>query len=465
MAKGTRRSPSQYNFAKLEFDETLLDKHFSPLTSRRIDYVVVHHMTVVGKDDAVNALDACYSIWQTRQASAHYGVQGTRIRQYVYDKDFAWATGSNAGNLHGISIEHTNTTAGPKWLVSNQTMLTGAKLAAWIHVVYGLGRPTTDANGKSGTLRQHEAFTSTSCPGPFLGGTEWMAYYREVVKQYDIIKKGKPVEDAPVVPPKQETPLPPIPAGPTLTKKTSYANLSGYDTVGKGQATRVARADECARLLLSGDPDFIHAVEADESMLPKMDKVLADYTRVPQGGAGRESWYKSGQGLKILAAKRYDVKGTSELNGDDKPYLIYVWEQDGFRGIEVVFHSENETKGTKQKPQLRDVLDQAEAWKVKYDVRWSNVCVTGDTNSESALTWAQDWGWEAADRKAPAASRVNEEYKSLNRWSSKTVLGNKIDLFIVRPQAVVTRYNQTVGSKSSSIIDHNKQFLVRELLK
>lgn len=466
MAKGKRRSVSQYNFPKLEFDETLLSKHYSPLKSRRIDYVVVHHMTIVGKDDSTSALTACYNVWQSRQASAHYGVQGGSIRQYVYDKDFAWATGSNAGNLHGISIEHANSTGANKWLVSNQTVLTGAKLAAWIHVVYGLGRPKSDANGKTGTLRQHEAFTSTACPGPYLGGTQWAAYVKEAQKQYDLIKRGNasaPVAPAPKPKPSKPAPVPVAPK-PTMTKRTSYLNLAGYDTVHDGKATRVQRADECARLLLNGDPHFIHAVEAPEDMLPKMDKVLKDYIRIPQGGEGRESWYKAGQGTKIIFAKRYSLPKSTMLDGDDKPFLIYVWEENGFRGLEAVFHSENETKSSKQKEQLKAVLDKIAAIKKKYDVPWANVMATGDTNSPSAASWVAAWpGWRSGDALAPAAARNNEEYQSFNGWNPATRLGNKIDLFIVNAKCTVTRFNQTVGQTMARTADHNKQFIVREI--
>lgn len=457
----TRRTPAQYNWTRVEFDETWLKKHYSPLTARRIDYVVVHHMTVVGKDTSTSALDACYNIWQSRQASAHYGVQGEQVRQYVKDKDFAWATGSNAGNLHGISIEHTNSAAGPNWLVSELTMRTGAKLAAALHIAYGLGRPTSNANGTTGTLRQHEAFTSTACPGPFLGGTQWLAYVKEAQKQYDLFKsKGATKPAVPATPSKPAVPAKPV--GPTLTVDDSFLNCAAYDVVGQGKKTRVSRADECATLLRSGDPLFIHAVEVDEDMLAKMDAVLAEYKRLPQGGKGRESWHRKDAAVKILEAKRFSLDKGSMLDGDDKPYVVYAWELDGYKGVTAVFHSENETEGAKQKAQLKDVLDTVEEYKVRHGVKWANCLAAGDTNTPLAAQFVRELGWRAGDALAPAASRKGEEYKSFNGWSAAAKAGAKIDVFAVRGSTTVTRFNQTL---KKTVSDHNKQYLVRELVK
>src|SRR5699024_2613972 len=111
-ASMTRRSPSQYNWAKLRYDETILDKHYTPQSSKNVRFIVVHHMTIIGSGSGA-ALDACYNVWQNRRASAHYGVDGNLVRQYVWDKDFAWATGSTIGNRDCISIEHANSTSGP----------------------------------------------------------------------------------------------------------------------------------------------------------------------------------------------------------------------------------------------------------------------------------------------------------------------------------------------------------------
>lgn len=187
----TRRKPEEYNFDKLQFDERLLTKHFTSQKKKDLEYVVVHHMVV--KDRDVNdddALDTVYNIWQSRPASAHYGVDGKFIGQFVWDKDYAWATGNTLGNRHGISIEHVNSTLDEPgtrndYKISEETWKNGAKLAAHIHKVYGLGRPV-----KNKTIRKHSSFSSTQCPGPYMSKI-WDDYVDYAKKVYDEITGSK----------------------------------------------------------------------------------------------------------------------------------------------------------------------------------------------------------------------------------------------------------------------------------
>ena len=197
----TRRSPSQYDWDKCEFDETLLTKHFTPLSSRVIKFVVIHHMVIPDRDPAKDdALDACYRVWQTREASAHYGVERGSVRQYVWDKDRAWATGNNEGNNHGISIEHANLTldeAGTArdYLIHDETLATSARLVAAIHRYHKLGRPS------SKTVRKHSSFKATGCPGPHFDRI-WSDYIASCAAAYD----GKPA--TPSKPAPKPTPEP-----------------------------------------------------------------------------------------------------------------------------------------------------------------------------------------------------------------------------------------------------------------
>lgn len=186
----TRRKPNEYNWDKAQFDETLLTKHFTSKPSKQVRFIVAHHMIVLNTDaEDDEALDACYRIWQSRPASAHYGVDGAFVRQYVWDKDYAWATGNTIGNLHGISIEHANMTLdepGSKrdYLVDEETWKNGAKLAAYLHKVHKLGRPV-----KNVTLRRHSDFSATACPGPYFDKI-WDQYHAEAVRVYDTIIVG-----------------------------------------------------------------------------------------------------------------------------------------------------------------------------------------------------------------------------------------------------------------------------------
>lgn len=198
-----RRNVDQYNWERLEFDETLLTKHFTPKNQRDIKGFVVHHMIILNKQiDAPDALDVCFNVWQDRPASAHYGVDGRFVRQYVWDKDYAWANGHTWANDHFLSVEHANMTlneAGTHndYLVDEETWRNGAKLIGYGHKTHALGAPRMGA-----TVRKHGEFSATECPGPHLGGTIWHDYNEEVGRVYDAAMSGRVLEDhvpAPVV--------------------------------------------------------------------------------------------------------------------------------------------------------------------------------------------------------------------------------------------------------------------------
>lgn len=164
----TRRNPAEYNFNTLEFDEQIMQKHFTKGRSgKKIGFVVLHHMVIRDLDvNRPDALDACFATWQKRESSAHYGVDGGFIRQFVYDSDTAWATGKVVGNQQGISIEHVNVTldepgTANDYLISELTLETSARLTAAIHKKHGLGRPTR------ATVKVHQDFKATACPGPY----------------------------------------------------------------------------------------------------------------------------------------------------------------------------------------------------------------------------------------------------------------------------------------------------------
>src|SRR5690554_6920800 len=107
-----RRTPAQYNWSAVQFDERILRKHFTAPRRQKIAFVVAHHSTIVGKGTG-SANDTMYNVWQSREASAHYGVDGDYVMQFVWDSNAAWAVGNTTGNHAGISIEHANATAGP----------------------------------------------------------------------------------------------------------------------------------------------------------------------------------------------------------------------------------------------------------------------------------------------------------------------------------------------------------------
>lgn len=148
------------NWVTLDADvNRILNKHYTPgRGGQKIQYVVIHH-------NAGNlTVEGCWSVWQTREASAHYQVEaGGRIGQLVWDKDTAWHAANALANQRSIGIEHANnsTTA---WTVSEATLENGAHLVAALCVYYRLGRPVWLRN-----VFPHNYFAATGCPGALAG--------------------------------------------------------------------------------------------------------------------------------------------------------------------------------------------------------------------------------------------------------------------------------------------------------
>lgn len=150
----------------------ILTKHFtSGRGGKKINKIVVHYnagdLTVEG----------CYSVWQTRQASAHYQVESNgRIGQLVWDADTAWHCGNFSQNQQSIGIEHANKSGGT---ITETCLDAGAHLVAALCKYYGLGRPEWLKN-----VFPHKYFASTSCPGQIYG-TQKDAYIKRAQQWYD----------------------------------------------------------------------------------------------------------------------------------------------------------------------------------------------------------------------------------------------------------------------------------------
>jgi hypothetical protein len=159
------RTPEQYDWTNALFNDRRLTKHFTSPRRSQITHVTLHHMTIVAPADkprSTVALEGCYRTWQNREASANYGVSGELVWQFVSDFDAAWSDANNTSNHSTLSIEHANSTAGPKWQISDETMRTGQRLVATLHRLYGLGRPSRK------TVRVHQDYYATACPGPYM---------------------------------------------------------------------------------------------------------------------------------------------------------------------------------------------------------------------------------------------------------------------------------------------------------
>ena len=128
----------------------------------KIQKIFVHHM-------AGNlTVKQCGSVFDNRQASAHYGVNGTAIGQYVDEKDTAWHCGNFSWNQKSVGIELANDGgSSTNWHVSDKTIATAIKLIADICKRNGIERLTYTGN-MNGNICMHKWVASTSCPGPYL---------------------------------------------------------------------------------------------------------------------------------------------------------------------------------------------------------------------------------------------------------------------------------------------------------
>jgi len=383
----TRRTPAQYKWSALEFDETILTKHFTSPRSLKIAFVVVHHMTIIG-DGTGKALTGCYNTWQTREASAHYGVEEGLVRQFVWDRDAAWATANRTGNHAGISIEHANISTDPEWRVSDKTWKTGARLAAHIHKVYKLGRPVKDK-----TLRRHKDFYATACPGPYINSI-WSKYVAEAQRVYDEITAPAPVP-----------PVDPPTTGPEVV--SASLNAASYNAL--GARTYKGRVDRYVARRLKYLVDVLNFQEVGNGinraskpnclMRDRLDtKFGATYKR--RGGSDGRYNYTNLLRVKHVKSGVITAARSTWFNGDDKQASWEVFEKDGVRAMDVSAHLENEdgvVADAKRVASMLNIVAQALAIAKTLNVDIRNIMFTGDTNSAGMVAAAMKAaGWRNA---------------------------------------------------------------------
>lgn len=115
-------------------------------TKRKITKIVIHWM--VG---TLASTDVTFSR-RGSGVSAHYGVEGNNVHQYVKDNNIAWHAIS--GNPFSIGIEHS---AAPGRKATDATYATTAELIASACRIYGLN-PDRD-------IVPHCLYVQTRCPG------------------------------------------------------------------------------------------------------------------------------------------------------------------------------------------------------------------------------------------------------------------------------------------------------------
>lgn len=131
----------------------------------KVQGIVVHHAASTSLDSIGSTFARAY-----RNGSAHYGVGGNQIHQYVDENNTTWHCNNWWGNLRTVSIETTNSTGAPNWEIAPDTFETLVKMVADIAKRNNLGKLWVNPNADMPTLSGHKDWygASTVCPGPSL---------------------------------------------------------------------------------------------------------------------------------------------------------------------------------------------------------------------------------------------------------------------------------------------------------
>lgn len=151
-------------------DYTKLSPHCTKNRNHKIDTITIHHM-------AGNiTVETCGQVFQTRQASTNYGVDGRgRVGLFVNENDRAWATANPGNDNRAVNIEVANCGSAPDWPVSDAALNKLVELVADICRRNGIeklvwGETRSDrVNRRNGcNMTVHSDFMATICPGPYL---------------------------------------------------------------------------------------------------------------------------------------------------------------------------------------------------------------------------------------------------------------------------------------------------------
>lgn len=195
-------TPEQYDWDKLKFKNMLLPSNLynKGRAGQKIEYFTVHHMIILDRGAKNESpLEACRRVWvDGRQASAHYGVSGDYVAQYVFDNDTAWSNANADSNRRSVSVEHANKTLDEPgthndYVIDEKTFFSGARLIAHGHHLFDL------TPRRNLTVRKHSEFTATACPGPYFD-RNFNRYFDLMHDIYNTVKKGDPVAPVPQLP-------------------------------------------------------------------------------------------------------------------------------------------------------------------------------------------------------------------------------------------------------------------------
>lgn len=414
---GKFRAPKDYDFRLQLFDETHMlatsgAKRRSSVRTRRVKHIDIHHMTILSTNNG-GALAACYRTWQTREASAHYGIDKYRVGQFVYDNRMAWGNGNGTANQEGIIVEHANATAGPKWKIDRETLETSAKVVAGLHITHELGMPSSKGFGEGGTIRTHSSFFATACPGPFFK-TVWDEYVAMVQKEY--LKMTKKPAPKPTPAPTPATPKPTKPVEKDVELEILHWNVAGSDTAHGYMKANGYRGPDVGQHALDIGFDVFMACEAGQANLYKgMNKALGQLK--PYQKSAKASWYKPGVVKLIADRKSYGTTKFSFLK--TRKYGIALFGQKEEKLFSVLEVHTDYRKPANQSKQVRELYNQ---WKKDCDklkIPRKNRFIVGDFN------------WDGSKGDDPFKALNDEGFYEHGNKSAATFLnGQHIDGFL-----------------------------------
>lgn len=131
--------------------------------SGKITKITIHHM-------AGNlSLETCGNVFQTREASANYGIDSNgRVGMYAEENYRSWASSDRSNDYKAVTIEVANDgNADTDWHVSDKALAKLIDLCVDICQRNGIDKLNYTGDSK-GNLTRHNMFAATTCPGPYL---------------------------------------------------------------------------------------------------------------------------------------------------------------------------------------------------------------------------------------------------------------------------------------------------------
>ena len=140
---------------------TRLSPHYDSREGTKITDITIHHMA------GDLTVYQCGEVFQTRDASANYGIDGEgRVGLYVEEKYASWANANAASNRRSITIELANDQIGGDWHVYDTALEKCIELC--VDICQRNGITLIYTGDTSGTLTRHNMFYATTCPDPYL---------------------------------------------------------------------------------------------------------------------------------------------------------------------------------------------------------------------------------------------------------------------------------------------------------